>query len=61
MHYVLRSHNHQPYDATRELTVGLLLAVVVGVGGFVRAYATHGEVWCELTACLTHRELGKAY
>lgn len=27
---------------TREVTVGVLLAVVVGVGGFVRTYATHG-------------------
>ena len=27
---------------TRELTVGVLLAMVVGTGGFVRAYVTHG-------------------
>ena len=26
----------------RELTVGLMLAVVVAIGGFVRTYATHG-------------------
>lgn len=29
-------------NMVRELSVGLLLAVVVGVGGFIRAYATHG-------------------